>query len=162
MKRVMTTAILMSGMALFAGSALAKSPGQCDYEAKQYANSQANPVGGAAGGGLFGALVGAGVAGASGGNVGTGAAVGAGVGAAAGGISQGTKWQQAYNYYYQQCLYGTPASQPVYDMGPPPPGYGQQWWMQACDAKYTSFKWTGPHSGQFKGFDGYWHWCNVR
>ena len=33
--------------------------------------------------------------------------------------------------------------------------------MNACSQKYSSFQWTGPHAGQFKGFDGYWHWCNL-
>lgn len=160
MKKLMTAVAVLGGAMVIAGGAYAKTPGQCDYEARNYANANASPVGGAAGGALFGAFGGAAISGLTGGNVGTGAAIGAGVGAAAGGISQSAKWQQLYNSYYQNCVYGAPP-QKVYDPGPPPPGYGQQWWMNACDAKYASFQWTGPHAGQFKGFDGYWHWCKI-
>ena len=161
MKTIVTAAAVLTGLALFTSGAYAKSPGQCDYEARQYANAHASPVGGAAGGALFGALGGAAISGLSGGDVGTGAGIGAGVGAVAGGLSQGEKWKRFYDAYYRDCLYGAPPPQPVYDLGPPPPGYGQQWWMNACDAKYRSFQWTGPNAGQFKGYDGYWHWCNV-
>ena len=53
------------------------------------------------------------------------------------------------------------APQPVYDPGAPPPGYGDPGWMRACASKYRSFQWSGPHAGQFQGFDGGWHWCNL-
>jgi len=161
MKTIVTAAAVLSGLVLLSSAAYAKSPGQCDYEARQYANAHASPVGGVAGGAALGAAAGAIISGITGGNVGTGAGVGAGVGAVAGGVTQTEKWKQLYNAYYHDCVYGgPPAPAPVYDVGPPPPGYGQPWWMQACDAKYRSFQWSGPHRGQFKGFDGYWHWCN--
>ncbi len=162
MKTIVMAAAVLSGVALLSSGAYAKSPGQCDYEARQYADAHANPAGGLLGGAAVGAAAGAIISGIAGGNVGTGAGVGAGVGAAAGGISQGEKWKQFYNAYYHDCLYGGAApAQPIYDPGAPPPGYGQQWWMNACAAKYNSFRWDGPHAGQFKGYDGYWHWCNV-
>jgi hypothetical protein len=162
MKTIVTAAAVLGSVVLLSSSAFAASPGRCDYEARQYANAHASPVGGMAGGAALGAAAGAIISGITGGNVGTGAGVGAGVGAAAGGISQTQKWKDLYNSYYRDCRYGSPAPQPVYDPGPPPPGYGQQWWMDACASKYRSFQWTGRHAGQFKGFDGYWHWCNVQ
>jgi hypothetical protein len=162
MKIIVTAAAVLSGLMLLSSGAYAKSPAQCDYEARSYADANANPVGGAATGGLVGALLGAGVAGATGGNVGAGAGIGAGVGIAAGGLSQGEKWKQFYNSYYNDCLYGGAPPAPVaYDPGPPPPGYGDPNWMSACAAKYKSFQWNGPLSGKFKGFDGAWHWCQL-
>ena len=62
---------------------------------------------------------------------------------------------------YWGCMGSQPAPEPVYDPGPPPPGFGDDGWMNACASKYGSFRWDGPHAGQFKGFDGYWHWCNL-
>jgi hypothetical protein len=161
MKILVTTMAFVGGLTLLAGSASAASPAYCDQAARQYANQYASPVGGVVGGGLVGAGVGAVISGITGGNVGTGAAVGAGVGAVGGGLSQGSKWNQLYTGYYNQCLYGGAQPQPAYNPGTAPPGCGQQWWMQQCAGKYNSFQWSGPNACQFKGYDGYWHWCSV-
>lgn len=164
MKKFLMAATAVGGIALFAGNALAAS----DYECRGYAQQQADayaPNGqGAVAGGLLGALGGAAIAGISGGNAGTGAIAGGVGGAVIGGVGNQQKRQDVYNQAYWDCMNAGrrgPPPQPVYDPGAPPPGYGQQWWMNACASKYNSFQWTGPHSGQFKGFDGYWHWCSV-
>lgn len=160
MKKLMLTVVAIGGIAAFAGSALAGS----DYECRIYAQQQAdayNPTGkGAVTGGLLGALGGAGIAGISGGNVGTGAIAGGVGGAVIGGVANQNQRQQIYNNAYWSCRNG-PGGTPAYNPGTAPPGCGQQWWMQQCAAKYNSFQWSGPNACQFKGYDGYWHWCSV-
>ncbi len=166
MKKFLMAATALGGVALFASNAMAAS----EYECRAYAQSEADhyaPNGkGALVGGAFGAGLGAIIAGATGGNAGTGALVGGAGGAVLGGAANQDERQRVYRDAYYRCMNSGPAPQrvydapPAYDMGPPPPGYGQQWWMKACSQKYGSFKWGGPHAGQFKGFDGYWHWCN--
>ncbi len=163
MNKLLVAATAACGVVFFAGNALAAS----EYQCRSYAQSQADayaPTGqGLVGGAILGAIGGGLIAGATGGNAGTGAAIGAGGGAVVGGAANQQKRQEIYNQAYWDCMGrgGRQAPQPVYDAGPPPPGYGQDWWMNACASKYRSFRWDGPHAGQFKGFDGYWHWCSV-
>ena len=162
MKKLLMAVTAVGGVMLFAGNAFAAS----EYQCRNYAQSQADayaPTGqGLVAGGLIGAIGGGLIAGATGGNAGTGAAIGGVGGAVVGGAANQQKRQEIYNQAYWSCMGSAPPrAQPVYDMGPPPPGYGQDWWMNACANKYNSFKWSGPHKGQFKGFDGYWHWCNA-
>ncbi len=163
MKKLMMTVAALGGVTLFAGNALAASDYDCRVYAEQQANAYAPNGAGAVTGGLLGALGGAAIAGISGGNTGTGAIAGGVGGAVIGGVGNQQNRQQIYNNAYWQCRgKGNYApAQPVYNPGAPPPGYGQQWWMQACSQKYNSFQWTGPHAGQFKGYDGYWHWCSL-
>ena len=161
MKNLLMAAAAIGGVMLFAGNALAAS----QYECQSYAQSQADayaPTGkGALVGGAFGAGLGAIIAGATGGNAGTGAIAGGVGGAVLGGAANQSERQRIYNEAYWNCMNSGPAPAPVYDPGAPPPGYGQQWWMEACGQKYRSFQWDGPRAGQFKGFDGYWHWCSL-
>jgi hypothetical protein len=162
MKKLLVTAAALGGVTLFAGNALAASDYQCRIYAQQQADQYAPNGQGAVAGGLLGALGGAAIAGISGGNAGTGAIVGGVGGAVVGGAANQGNRQQIFNNAYWSCRNGgTVQAQPIYDPGAPPPGYGQQWWMQSCAAKYNSFQWTGPHAGQFKGFDGLWHWCSI-
>ena len=138
-----------------------------NIECRSYAQAQAdryNPNGqGALVGGALGAGLGAIIAGASGGNAGTGAIAGGVGGAVIGGVGNQNERERVYRQAYWDCMGSGPRApaQPVYDPGAPPPGYGQQSWMNACAQKYNSFQWSGRHAGQFKGFDGYWHWCNL-
>ena len=165
MKKLLMAATALGGIALFAGNAFAAS----DYECRAYAQDQAdasNPNGqGAVTGGLLGALGGAAIAGIAHGNVGTGAIAGGVGGAVIGGVGNQDARQRVYQRAYWDCMNSGRgpryAPQPVYDAGPPPPGYGDPGWMRACASKYRSFQWSGPHAGQFQGFDGYWHWCNL-
>ncbi len=164
MKNLLIAATALGGIALFAGNAMAAS----DYECRSYAQSQAdqyNPNGkGALVGGAFGAGLGAIIAGATGGNAGTGALVGGAGGAVLGGAANQQQRQDVYDRAYRDCMDNSrsgPAPQPIYDMGPPPRGFGHDGWMNACSDKYRSFQWDGPHAGQFKGFDGAWHWCQL-
>jgi hypothetical protein len=161
MKKLLLAATALGGVALFAGNALAASEYQCRAYAQQQADAYAPTGQGAVTGGLLGALGGAAIAGISGGNTGTGAIAGGVGGAVIGGVGNQQKRQEIYNQAYWSCMGSAPQPQPIYDPGAPPPGYGQQWWMESCAAKYKSFQWTGPYAGQFKGFDGYWHWCNL-
>ena len=164
MNKLLLAVTALAGIALFSGSAFAAS----DYECRGYAQQQADayaPNGqGALAGGLLGAGAGALIGGIGHGNVGTGALVGGIGGAVVGGAMNQDKRQQVYNQAYWQCRNSGPryaAPQPVYDPGAPPPGYGDPGWMRACASKYRSFQWSGPHAGQFQGFDGGWHWCNL-
>jgi hypothetical protein len=166
MKKLMMAAAAVGGVVLFAGNALAAS----DYECRVYAQQQADtyaPTGqGLVAGGLLGAIGGGLIEGATGGNAGTGAAIGGVGGAVVGGAANQQNRQEIYNQAYWSCMNGGPQPAPVYDgpydsPGGPPAGYGEQWWMQACASKYRSFQWDGPYAGQFKGFDGNWHWCNL-
>ncbi len=168
MKKLLLAATAVGGIALFAGNAFAAS----DYQCRNYAQSQADqyaPNGkGALVGGLLGAGAGALIGGISHGNAGTGAIVGGVGGAVIGGAANQGERDRIYRQAYRDCMGSGPRApaQPIYspqpyDAGPPPPGYGQQWWMNACSQKYGTFQWSGPHAGQFKGFDGYWHWCNI-
>ena len=165
MKKLLMAAAAVGGVVLFAGQALAAS----DYECRSYAQQQADayaPNGqGAVAGGLLGALGGAAIAGIAHGNVGTGALAGGVGGAVVGGVGNQANRRDIYDRAYWSCMNSgrraAPPPAPVYDPGPPPPGYGDQGWMSACASKYRSFQWSGPHEGQFKGFDGYWHWCNL-
>jgi hypothetical protein len=162
MKKLLMAAAALGGVVLFAGNALAASEYQCRAYAQQQADAYAPNGQGAVAGGLLGALGGAAIAGISGGNAGTGAIAGGVGGAVIGGVGNQQNRQQIYNQAYWSCMGSAPQpAQPVYDAGPPPPGYGQQGWMQACASKYKSFQWSGPLAGKFKGFDGYWHWCNL-
>ncbi len=161
MKKLLMAATALGGVALFAGNALAASDYQCRAYAQQQADAYAPTGQGLVVGGVLGAITGGLIAGSTGGNAGTGAAIGAGGGAIAGGAINQQKRHEVYNQAYWQCMGGQPQPQPIYDPGQPPPGYGQQWWMNACSQKYKSFQWTGPQAGQFKGFDGYWHWCSL-
>jgi hypothetical protein len=161
MKTVLMAAAA-GGMALLATNAFAASDYQCRVYAQQQADAYAPTGQGLVAGGLLGALGGAVIAGATGGNAGTGAAIGGAGGAIVGGAANQQKRKEIYNQAYWQCMGNQPApQQPIYDAGPPPPGYGQQWWMNACSQKYKSFQWSGPLAGKFKGFDGYWHWCQI-
>jgi hypothetical protein len=157
----MITVAALAGVALYAGNALAAS----DYECRIYAQQQAdqyNPTGkGLIVGGALGALGGAGIAAIAGGNAGTGAIVGGVAGGTYGGISNQQQRQKVYESAYWSCRNGGAQPQPVYNPGTAPPGCGQQYWMQQCAAKYNSFQWSGPNACQFKGYDGYWHWCSV-
>lgn len=165
MRKFLLAATAVGAVVLFAGSAFAAS----DYECRGYAQQQANayaPNGrGAIVGGAMGAGLGAIASGIGHGNVGTGALVGGLGGAFLGGAMNQNKRQDVYNRAYWDCMNSGPRyaapPQPVYDPGPPPPGYGDPSWMQACADKYRSFRWSGPHAGQFKGFDGYYHWCQL-
>jgi hypothetical protein len=165
MKKLLLAATALAGIALFSGSAFAAS----DYECRSYAQQQADayaPNGqGALAGGLLGAGAGALIGGIGHGNVGTGALVGGIGGAVVGGAMNQNKRQEVFNQAYSDCMNSGRgpryAPQPVYDPGAPPPGYGDPGWMRACASKYRSFQWSGPHAGQFQGFDGYWHWCNL-
>ncbi len=162
MKKLLMAATALGGVVFFAGNALAASEYQCRAYAQQQADAYAPTGQGLVGGGIIGAIGGGLIAGATGGNVGTGAAIGGVGGAVVGGAANQQKRQEIYNQAYYSCMGGPrPAPQPVYDPGPPPPGYGNPNWMNACAAKYRSFQWSGPHAGQFKGFDSYWHWCNL-
>jgi hypothetical protein len=163
MKKLLMAATALGGVVLFAGNALAASEYQCRAYAQQQADAYAPNGQGALAGGLLGAGAGALIAGIGHGNVGTGALVGGAGGAVIGGVGNQQKRQDIYNQAYWSCMGSGPAvaPQPIYDAGPPPPGYGDPSWMQACASKYGSFQWSGPHGGQFKGFDGYWHWCNL-
>ena len=162
MKKLLMAAAALGGVVLFAGNALAASEYQCRSYAQQQADTYAPNGQGAVAGGLLGALGGAAIAGIAGGNAGTGAIAGGVGGAVIGGVDNQQKRQQIYNQAYWSCMGSAPPpAQPIYDAGPPPPGYGDPNWMSACASKYGSFKWSGPHAGQFKGFDGYWHWCNL-
>ncbi len=162
MKNLLMAATAVGGMVLFAGNALAASDYQCRSYAQQQADAYAPTGQGLVAGGILGAIGGGLIAGATGGNAGTGAAIGAGGGAIVGGAANQQKRQEIYNQAYYDCMNGGPPPvQPIYDPGPPPPEYGQQWWMNACASKYRSFQWDGVHGGQFKGFDGYWHWCSL-
>ncbi len=163
MKKLLVAATAVGGIVLFASNAFAASDYQCRNYAQQQADAYAPTGQGLVVGGVLGAITGGLIAGGTGGNAGTGAAIGAGAGALGGGAINQTKRKQIYNDAYASCMgyNSAPPPQPVYDPGAPPPGYGQDWWMNACASKYRSFQWTGPHSGQFKGFDSMWHWCNV-
>jgi hypothetical protein len=167
MKTAIIGIVAVAGaMALTAGSASAASSWQCKKYAQQYASQYGNPGSNVVGGALLGGFLGAGIAGATGGNVGTGAAIGAGVGAVGGAASSG--YEQAYNEAYWDCMNGPggPGPMPAYGPGPGPgPGYGpppgSPEWYQACAAEYKSFQWNGPYQGQFKGYDGFWHPCQL-
>jgi hypothetical protein len=163
MKKLLVAVAALGGVALFAGNAFAASDYQCRGYAQQQADAYAPNGKGALVGGVFGAGLGAIIAGATGGNAGTGALVGGAGGAVVGGAANQQNRQDVYNQAYWQCMNSGQQApvQPIYDEGPPPPGYGDQGWMNACAAKYRSFQWDGPNSGKFKGFDGYWHWCNL-
>jgi hypothetical protein len=161
MKKLVLAAAAVGGVTLFAGNALAATDYQCRVYAQQQADAYAPNGQGAVAGGLLGALGGAAIAGITGGNAGTGAIVGGVGGAVVGGAANQGNRQQIFNNAYWACRNGSSSVQPIYDPGPPPPGFGQQWWMQSCASKYNSFQWTGPHAGQFKGFDGLWHWCSI-
>jgi hypothetical protein len=126
MKTLFTTIAVAGGLMVAAGtSASAATWAQCDYQARQYANSYATPVGGVAAGAVGGAILGAFVAGVTGGNVGTGAGIGAGVGAVGGGVTQSAKWKQYYDQYMASCLGPAVQPQPIAAPQPatfPPPG----------------------------------------
>ena len=80
-----------------------------------------------------------------------------------GGAANQNKRQQIYNQAYWECKNSGRGFGPA-DLRHPASrraDYGEQWWMEACASKYRSFKWDGPHAGQFKGFDGAWHWCSL-
>ncbi len=164
MKKLLMAATALAGVTLFAGNALAASDYQCRAYARQQADAYAPTGQGAVVGGLLGAIGGGLIAGSTGGNAGTGAAIGGVGGAVVGGVANQEKRKEVYQQAYWDCMGSRPAPAPVapvYDPGPPPPGYGDPNWMNACAAKYRSFQWSGPHAGQFKGFDSYWHWCNL-
>jgi hypothetical protein len=142
-------------------AASAASPGYCDGYARNYANQRAggNALGGAVTGAIGGAVLG-GILGGKGG-VGAGAAIG-GVG---GGIVGGSGWQRFYNDAYYQCINSGPAyvaPKPVYAPACPPVGYiTPPDWYQQCGYKYKSFQWNGPQAGNYKGYDGCWHACQL-
>ncbi len=158
MKKLVMTVAALGGVTLFAGNALAASDAYCRSYAQQEVNRYANPVGSAALGCLGGGVIGSLLSNGNGGAI----AGGCVAGGATGLVLTDAKRNEIYNQAYWSCRgNGGGPVQPVYDPGPPPPGYGQQWWMQSCAGKYNSFQWTGPHAGQFKGYDGYWHWCSL-
>lgn len=127
MKTLLTTiSVLGAAMIMLAGPAAAKTWQQCDYEARQYANSYANPGGAAVGGALAGGLLGLGISSITGntntaGAIGLGAAAGAGTGLVVG----SAKWKQFYDSYMSQCGFAGVQPQPVYAPQPvlgPAPG----------------------------------------
>jgi hypothetical protein len=140
--------------------ASAASPGYCDGQARAYANQRAggNALGGAVVGGIGGAVLG-GILGGKGG-VGAGAAIG-GVGGA---VAGGSTWQRYYNEAYYQCINSGPsyvAPQPIYEQCGPVEYITPPDWYQQCSYKYKSFKWNGPQAGNYKGYDGCWHACQL-
>ena len=112
-----------------------------------------------------GALGGAAIAGIAHGNVGTGALAGGVGGAVIGGVGNQQNRQDIYSRAYWDCMNSgqryAPSPQPVYDPVRPLPATVIRAAQRACANKYGSFRWSGPHAGQFQGFDGYWHWCNL-
>ena len=163
MKSLLTTAALVAGLAVVAGDASAKSAAYCSQVANNYVQNYTHPVGAAVVGCGLGALAGQLLSNGNGGAVAGGCALGAGGGL----VLSNARRTELYNQAFNQCMYGGGGGAQPIGSGPMPSGFdggyeiGSSGWMQACGYKYNSFQWTGPHAGQFKGFDGQWHWCDL-
>jgi len=117
MKKLFTTAMVLAGMTMAAGTAIAQSTTYCDSYARAEMERLYPTGGGAITGGLFGAIAGAGIAGVTGGNVGAGAGIGAGAGLVVGSAAWQARRQEVFQAAFASCMGG--AVQPVY--APPPP-----------------------------------------
>ncbi len=113
MKRILTTAVVVAGSLMVAGSAFAASASYCDSYARGEMERIYPTGGGAATGAIAGGILGGLVAGATHGNVGTGIGVGAGAGLVVGSASWQAKRNAVYQQAYASCM-GGPG-------GPPPP-----------------------------------------
>jgi hypothetical protein len=123
MKTLFTTAVLIGGMLMFAGTANAASQWQCQQYAQNQTDSYAPNGQGMVAGGLLGALGGAGIASITHGNAGTGALIGGVGGAVVGGTINQDKRQQIYNQAYYSCMNGGGYARPN-------PGYAQPMYAQ--------------------------------
>ena len=106
MKTLFTTAALLGGILMFAGTANAASQWQCQQYAQNQADAYAPTGQGLVVGGLLGALGGGAIAGISGGHAETGALIGGVGGAVVGGAANQNKRQQIYNQAFYQCMNG--------------------------------------------------------
>jgi hypothetical protein len=165
MKIAITTAAVVGGLLLTAGTASAASSYQCQQYAQAQADAYAPNGQGAVAGGLVGALGGAAIAGITGGNAGTGAIVGGVGGAVVGGTMNQQKRKEVYDNAYWSCMNkGGPAPQPIY--APVPAGSA----MVKQTANLRSTPEVNPYNivGQLPGgavvpvtsCNGY-GWCTV-
>jgi hypothetical protein len=166
MKTLVTAIAVVGSVTMFAGAALAASPAQCNFQARQYADAYANPAGNVVGGAATGAILGGVASAILGGNVGTGLAVGAIGGGTIGAVRGSARWRQLYNSAYYQCINSAPQPAPVASCPAlhTPSGYddgylvGSPQWAAACNQKYRSFN---PATWLFNGYDGCQHYCNL-
>jgi hypothetical protein len=113
MKRIFTTAVVVAGTMMVAGTAFAQSASYCDSYARGEMERLYPTGGGAATGAIAGGILGGLVAGATHGNVGTGVGVGAAGGLVVGSAAWQQKRQLVYNQAYASCMGNVAA--------PPPP-----------------------------------------
>ena len=166
MQTLATAVAFIGGVTLLAGNAAAATPAQCDYQARQYADTYVNPAGNVVGGAATGALIGGIASAIFGGNVGTGIVAGAVGGGVVGAVGGSAEWMQLYDQAYYECI--NVAARPLPVLTCPileaPSGYddgylvGSPQWIAACDHKYRTFE---PRSWMFNGYDGCTHFCNL-